>query len=343
MISIIVPVYNTYEYLDRCISSLANQSYTDIEILLIDDGSTDQSGSLCDGWATRDKRVHVIHKENEGLIPTWKRGVNEAHGEILCFVDSDDWVDTNMLAEMMSKWSDGLESQIVSSDYVIEREQTNGSFTQEYVYQKLSPGIYEGDTIEKNVFPFLLGNEERYIVLSRCMKLISRNLILNNMVYTDESIRMGEDLSVILPSLYDAQRLVVMDHKAYYHYFYKKDSMVHKYDAGMYDNFIHLKDVCQKKINDKFANDPDTINRQLENLDKEFLYWLLLCVKNEARGNGITFKKNICQIYSLQEDLIEKCNIKVNNPANKLVYWTLKHPTWFRLSILRMAMIIYYR
>lgn len=343
MISIIVPVYNTSEYLNRCITSLIGQTYTDTEILLIDDGSTDSSGKLCDEWSTQDSRIRVIHKENGGLISAWKRGVYESHGDILCFVDSDDWIDTNMLKEMVAEWEDSCDLQIISSDHVIEREQPDGSFNQEYVYQKLSPGIYEGVAIERDVLPFLLGNEERFVVLSRCTKIISRNLILNNLNYIDESIRMGEDLSIILPSLYDTQRLVVMDHKAYYHYFYKKDSMVHKYDSGMYDNFIRLKDVCKKKINDKFSDDSDALNQQLENLDKEFLLWLLLCMKNESRGNSIGFRDNIRQIYSLQEELIKKCSLQVRDLSNKLVYWTLRRPSWFRLSVLRLAMMLYYR
>lgn len=341
MISIVVPVYNTEAYLDKCVKSIINQTYSDIELLLIDDGSTDKSGILCDDWAKKDSRIKVIHKENGGLVSSWKRGVAEASGQYLMFVDSDDWIDTNMLAEMSLFLSDS-NAEIIASDYIIERAQSNGLFEQEYVYQTLSPKTYNRNEIEQKVFPELLGNEHRPVAISRCMKLISRELILNNIKYTDDSIQMAEDLSIMLPSLYDCQRLIIMDHKAYYHYLYKIDSMAHKYDAGMYNNFVRLKEMLRNVIADKFgSSSPQQF--QLERLDKEFIHSLLLCVKNESRGNPRGYRKNIRQIYSLQEDLIETCPVSVSDASNKLLYWTLKKPSWFRLSILRLAMIIYYR
>ena len=343
MISVIVPVYNTSEYLSRCVSSLVGQTYTDIEILLIDDGSTDQSGALCDEWAQKDNRIRVIHKENGGLISSWKRGVVESKGEVLNFIDSDYWVDTNMFEEMMAYHQNGCSGEIISSDYIIERMEKDGSLSQEYVYQPITPGVYDRTSIEENVIPHLLGNEHRFVTISRCMKLISRELILNNMDYSEESLKMGEDLSIILASLYDTQRLVIMDHKAYYHYLLLTDSMAHKYDSKMYDDLLHLRNVCQKEIEDKFKNNPSALKAQLRNLDKEFVHFLLLCVKNEARGNAAGYRGNILRLHSLQEELIKNCPISVSDTSNKLLYWTLNKPTWFRLSMLRLAMIIYYR
>lgn len=343
MISIIIPVYNTAEYLNKCVASLVDQSYTDTEILLVDDGSTDQSGTMCDDWSKKDSRIRVIHKENGGSISAWKRGASEAKGDYLMFVDSDDWLDTNMLSEMVEFCSPSVEKEIISSDYVIERKQKDDTFTQEYVYQTLSPGVYEGSDLEEKVIPNLLGNEHRYVTVSRCMKLISRNLFLENMDYTDNDIRMGEDLAVILPSLYDCQRLVIMDYKAYYHYLLLPSSMAHKYDAGMYDNFIHLEEICQKVIHDKFASRPAIMEEQLANLNREFIHWLLLCVKNESRGNPAGYKKNICQLNLIRQDLIKEYPVSVKDLSNRLLYWTLKKPSRLRLGLLRLAMILYYR
>ncbi|MBR2428227.1 MAG: glycosyltransferase family 2 protein, partial [Lentisphaeria bacterium] len=97
-ISVVIPVYNTGKFLDRCLESVVNQTYCSLEILLIDDGSTDESGALCDAWAKRDSRIRVIHKQNAGLGMARNTGIDNAKGKYICFFDSDDFVDTGILA-----------------------------------------------------------------------------------------------------------------------------------------------------------------------------------------------------------------------------------------------------
>lgn len=96
MISVIVPVYNTKAYLGRCVDSLLRQTYRDLEIILVDDGSTDGSGELCDSYAAGDERVRVFHKENGGSSSARNLGLDKAAGEYVGFVDSDDYVDPDM-------------------------------------------------------------------------------------------------------------------------------------------------------------------------------------------------------------------------------------------------------
>ena len=100
MISVIIPVYNVAPYLDKCIESVINQTYRDIEILIIDDGSTDNSGKVCDDYAKLDNRVKVIHKENLGLSSARNIGMEKAEGEWTFFIDSDDWLNINVLNEL---------------------------------------------------------------------------------------------------------------------------------------------------------------------------------------------------------------------------------------------------
>ena len=102
LLTVIVPCYNVEKYVDKCISSIVNQTYSNLEILLIDDGSTDTTGTLCDAWQERDQRIRVIHKQNEGLSYARKTGVENTDAEYVAFVDSDDWIDPNMYADMMS-------------------------------------------------------------------------------------------------------------------------------------------------------------------------------------------------------------------------------------------------
>lgn len=100
MISVIVPVYNVKKYLDACVQSIVNQTYRDMEILLIDDGSTDDSGDLCDKWLEKDARVKVFHKENGGICSARNYGLAHCRGEYIAFVDSDDMIDVNMMQHL---------------------------------------------------------------------------------------------------------------------------------------------------------------------------------------------------------------------------------------------------
>lgn len=336
-ISVIVPVYNVEKYLERCVKSLREQTWENMEILLVDDGSKDQSGALCDRFAQEDGRIRVIHKENGGLISTWKRGAEEATGEYLHFVDGDDWIDKETLAEM-AVFLTGSKKEIISCDYVIERE--NGK--KQYVWQQLLPGEYRGEKLKEAVIPQLLGNEERYVCLSRCMKLISRRLIAENMHYCDPAVKMGEDMTILLPALADCERLVVMDHRAYYHYRYLKSSMVHKYDDGLYENMQRLKKVVMRVIEEKFCSEQKEM--MAGQAQKEYIFLMLLVLKNEARGNPGGYRKNIAAICKEPElkKLVQQYPVAVHQRANRLLYAVLKHPNAAMISLLRVAMIVYY-
>ena len=99
-VSIIVPVYNVEKYLQRCIESILTQTETDFELLLIDDGSKDKSGLICDEYAQKDKRVNVIHKENGGVSSARNLGIEKANGEWMCFIDADDYVRQDFLSDI---------------------------------------------------------------------------------------------------------------------------------------------------------------------------------------------------------------------------------------------------
>lgn len=101
LISVIVPVYNVEQYLDRCVGSLVGQTYRHLEIILVDDGSPDECPALCDNWAREDSRVTVIHKNNGGLSSARNTALNVCSGDVIAFVDSDDWVEPNMFGTML--------------------------------------------------------------------------------------------------------------------------------------------------------------------------------------------------------------------------------------------------
>ena len=119
MVSVIVPVYKVERYLEQCLVSIVHQSYRHLEILLVDDGSPDNCPQLCDMWAQRDSRIHVIHKPNGGLSDARNAGLRQAHGDLVAFVDSDDW----LALDMIEKMTDAMlrnQADMVICQYVVD-------------------------------------------------------------------------------------------------------------------------------------------------------------------------------------------------------------------------------
>jgi len=336
-ISVIVSVYNKEKYIHRCVDSITGQTYDDLEIILVDDGSTDKSAIICDEYAHRDARIKVIHKENGGLVSAWKKGTSVATGEYLAYVDSDDWIDTDMFEKLVAHTT-GRDDEIVLSDYVIEK--MDGSKT--YVYQDVAPGEYVGSDIHEKIFPRLWGLEDRAVCRSRCMKLFSASLVKDNARYGNEKLRFGEDTSLTIPCVLSAGRLFFCDHEAMYHYLFVSDSMVHEYDSGMMESIRLGQEICECAIRDKYEamNCDISMDRLLELAAKEYVFMLMYAVKNAVkapRNQYISLIRNIC-MDEKNRNCINNLDIEVRHPANKMIYRVMKHPTVFNCIMLRTAM-----
>lgn len=126
-IRIIVPIYNQEKYLNQCIDSIIKQTYTNFELLLIDDGSTDMSAEICIRWEKRDKRIRYIYQTNQGVSVARNTGLLNASGENIGFVDSDDWIDKNLYYKLID-WAKKYEANIVSCECI----QTSGEMVQQF-------------------------------------------------------------------------------------------------------------------------------------------------------------------------------------------------------------------
>ena len=131
LVSVIIPVYNVEKYLARCIQSVCGQSYQGLEIILVDDGSKDKSGVICDEYAERDGRIKVIHKENGGLGDARNAGVEKAEGKYLLFVDSDDRIHENLVRDTVET-AEKNQADMVIFDYIGEEE--NGNLTDRFTF-----------------------------------------------------------------------------------------------------------------------------------------------------------------------------------------------------------------
>lgn len=211
LISIIVPVYNVDLFLERCIESIVKQTYKNLEIILIDDGSTDKSALICDNWEKKDQRIKVIHKENGGLSDARNCGMQEMHGEYVLFVDSDDWIEQEMIEilylKLKEKSADICECKFrrVSTEMVHKNNYRNSCITvlevthmesvKKCIKQEIQPvvwnKIYKQDVIKDTYFPVGKCNEDEfwtYKVIDKCKKIIQIDCVLYNYFVRDNSI-----------------------------------------------------------------------------------------------------------------------------------------------------------
>ncbi len=229
MVSVIVPVYNVAPYLKRCVDSLQNQTYRDLEIILVDDGSTDNSGQLCDEFASTDNRIRVIHKENGGLSDARNAGIKVAEGEYIGFLDSDDWVDTHMYEDMIRA---ALQYQaplvITGMSRIYENGYRNNQFILEHEV------VLSGDAI---VSQYL---KQGMFSTSVCDKLFRRDLLEHRCFPVG---KLYEDAPVLFDVLCSIHKAVVLG-KPHYCYFQRADSICgQKFSDKKMDHLYFSQDI----------------------------------------------------------------------------------------------------
>lgn len=196
-ISVIVPVYNTEPYLHRCLDSILAQTFTDFELLLIDDGSTDRSGMICDEYAAKDKRVRVFHKENDGVSSARNVGLDNARGEWVAFVDADDSMTDNALSNII------LERDLILFPYFMQKANNRTLVSLEFV---------SSDSFEE-IKQLLACHIQDGIFKTVWSKLFRRKLIGN--LRFNESVKIGEDHLFLLMYLIKVRSIQIMKEPFY--------------------------------------------------------------------------------------------------------------------------------
>lgn len=347
LISVIMPVYNAADTLRKAVDSVMAQTFGDFELILVDDGSKDAGSAMCDEYASaQPDRIRVLHKENGGLMRAWMDGVRISRGQYFCFVDSDDWIDPDMLEKLSAGLAyDGngrpLPGQISCCGYVIEYR---GGKTRA-VGHGLPEGIYEGARLETELKQDLLGHEQRRVIPSRCMKLIDRPLIENNLSLLNPDIRMAEDLSITTPALLDAAR-VVLTNDPCYHYAFVQGSMVHSYDPTLYEQYNLLRERLRTVL--KVKGIPSDAQAQEDRVQREYLFLFLNILKNEIRRNDAprAAEKATRQIMKFCEiensrQLIRSCADPLTDRSYRLLSIICRHPSALRIRIIRLIFRLY--
>ena len=215
LVSIIVPVYNAEKTIDRCVSSILNQSYKDFELLLMNDGSTDRSGSLCDAYEERDSRVHVLHKENTGVSDTRNQGIAMARGEYLQFADSDDWLAPDAVAGFVRAATEHQCDMVIADFYRVigERVAQKGDIEKDGVMDRTEYAV----NMMQRPADFYYG------VLWN--KFYKRSIIEKHQIRMDSSVSWCEDFMFNMEYVRHARTIYAMKVPVYY-YVKTKGSLV---------------------------------------------------------------------------------------------------------------------
>lgn len=234
MISVIVPVYNSEQYLLRCVGSIQGQSIQDIEILLIDDGSQDNSPAICDRLAATDSRIRVIHQENKGVAAARNAGLDVAQGDYVTFVDSDDWIEQNMY-ERMLRVAEEYSCDVVLCDCVKDDRKHSTVYSHE-----IRKGYYNQDQLRNEYYPHLLmmENIEYPPTISNCLLLICCRC--TNLVRYLQGVRYSEDLLFGAQIMLNARSFYYLKGECYYHYCMNPGSATHRFQADKWKDYCRL-------------------------------------------------------------------------------------------------------
>lgn len=232
-ISVIIPVYNTEKYLKRCIDSVIGQTYTEWELILIDDGSTDGSGEICEEYRRQDPRIKVQHNSNRGPAASRRAGVAAACGSLVMFVDSDDWLDQNMLRVMYEQYQE-TDAGIICCIFKDIDDGGNVSHPQ------LFPEPYVDCTNAQECMYQM--HHTRYLTGSPCTKLFRRELF--DGIDFCSGVMIGEDYSMIVQLAQKAGRVRILSQELYFRYV-RKGSISHggytERHRQAFDNYMRVR------------------------------------------------------------------------------------------------------
>ncbi len=241
LFSVIIPIFNIESFLGQCVQSGIGQSYDNIEIILVDDGSTDSCSLICDDFAKADDRIHVVHKTNGGIVSARQVGVTVASGEYVIFVDGDDWADESYL-EKVYKVINNNHPDIVCCGHYLATE--NGNIEKPLPYRF---GYYSKSDIENEVFPMLIQKEDStYFPPSLWAKAFKKEVYQQQQL-VDVIVNIGEDGACTIPCIFHATSLYIMPDCLYY-YRYNMASMTKGHKAFRWNGPEIIKQHIERQI-----------------------------------------------------------------------------------------------
>lgn len=304
LISVIVPVYNVENYLDRCVDSIVNQTYKNLEIILVDDGSTDSSGRKCDEWKKKDNRILVVHKKNGGLSDARNAGLEVANGTYIGFVDSDDFISLDMYMIL-------LRTMIETNSDIVECNRR--SFTDSDI-------IHEANTDSFSVEVFDTEKALLELILERKLKQTAWNKLYQRQIITTlfEVGKINEDEYWTYQIFGKANTIAAVNAELYYYYQRESSIMHEKYSIKRLDGVIARKERLVYIEN----NYPNLFNQAcVSYLWACFYHYQVIC-RNKQVDNDSYYRKTLHSEY------------RKNYTSEAVKQQSLKQQTWLKCFLL---------
>lgn len=301
-ISVVFPVYNQEKYLSNCLCSFQKQTFTDFELLLIDDGSTDNTPVICDAWETLDKRIRVFHKKNGGVSSARNEGIERARGKYIVFCDPDDYVDPDYLLHLYQLLpNEEIEDGFVVQGYEKNNEKGHNVGNIRFIFQ-----YYFNEKIK-----FLLKRNELSDMFSPCAKLFSRSFLNKYQLRFESQLSYFEDVVFILNCILYSSYIVIGD-RADYHYILRSGTLSQKVSAfsSEYNAFVLCNEIIEE-LSKKYEIDNHEIEAPLQLL--RFPFNRALKADYHALGNvsGTDRRRHLKLLRAVSLDYMTCCYIPV--------------------------------
>lgn len=315
-VSVIVPVYNAEKYLRECVESVLCQTLSDLELILVDDGSTDSSPALCDAYAAQDARVKVIHKPNGRAASARNAGLRAATGEYVAFVDADDWVSPDMYERMLQTGAD-----VTLCDYVRFQGEREFPFTQPNV----DAGFYDKAQIREKIYPHLVMDGLEYpITISNWALLIRREIIVANQLSYREDIHISEDAPFGSEVLYCADSFAYLKGERFYHYRMTEGSASRTYQPWWWESSLKINEETEHF----FSNCPEydftqQIKSNMFYLARAEIYYIMENSKLSRReqNDKIRAVMNHPRVMRMMEGF----DVRPYPIQFQLLYWSIRY------------------
>lgn len=322
--SLILPVYNVEKYVKRCVNSLLRQEYTDYEIILVDDGSTDSSGSICDKLADKNNNIFAYHKENGGLSDARNYGMDRAKGNYILFIDSDDWVDEKLLISLHNHLN---KSNVDILKFGFQKMQ-EGNYKNTF-FSYFNIGVYDRRQIEETILPYTIGPKRLFCYEQNTCKSVwshvySLNFLReNNIRFVSEREILNEDYLFNLHTLLYAKSLEVT-HYILYYYDYREGSLSKRYITNEFERKLKLHREYKLLLERN-----GLFERYETPYYSECVDGFYACISNECCCWNETSKyavQNIKKILNCKECEISllKCKRSNMNLKGKVIYWLMR-------------------
>ena len=314
-VSIIVPIYNSEKYMNKCIESILNQTLTEIEIILVNDGSTDNSGKIIDNYAKKDNRIKVIHQQNSGPSVARNKGISTAKGKYIGFVDSDDYIESTMYEELYNNAnSKNIEVAMCSynekhlynkAKYVIKANLDSGS-------------IYEKEDIKNNIISTFSKNDN-YGFYSLWNKIYLKEWLLKSNLELDVNRDHGEDWWFNINVFSKLNSFVYIDKELYNYVHSNNNSLMVKYRENQFDLFLDGR-LKMKEIMPKEYMDYDEFNKRFIYEFSSYIIRTFKEVKNKEK------RKILINKVLSNEEVINCCKETPNIPIHfKIIIFSIKN------------------